>query len=130
MWLIRLIAITLLIMFAFPYLGLLGFHGGVLGGIGAAVLTVVVDFCVTVVLFPLLATFGLGAIAAGGVLGGQLGARVVGFGITTGLYTLALYAVAAMLSGVALIGFWPTVGAAALLSLVSVVLARRQSTQS
>lgn len=130
MFILRLIATTLLIMFAFPALGLMGFEGGVLGGLGAAVLTAVMTFVVVLVSLPVLATFGAGAILAGGAAGGAVGARVVSFGLHTAINTGTLYLTAWILSGVTLIGFWPTVGAAAILGLVQVILTPRSDSSN
>jgi hypothetical protein len=122
MFLLRLIATTLLIMFAFPALGLMSFEGGVLGGLGAALLTFVMSFVVVLASLPLLATVGLGAILAGGAAGGPLGARAVQFGLHTAINTGTLSLTAWVLGGVTLLGFWPTVGAAAILAIVQVIL--------
>ena len=119
---IGLIATLLLIVFAFPALGLLSFEGGLLGGLGASVMTAIAGFVVILVTLPLLSTFGLGAVLAGGAAGGALGARVASFGVLTALNTSTLYLSAQVLSSVTIIGFWPTVGAAAILGVVQRIL--------
>jgi hypothetical protein len=127
MTLIRFFVKVLFIMFVLPALGLIVFHGGFGYGLLTALLTSVVGLVVAIFLMPLLFTGGLAALLAGSLLGGAIGARLASFAIETGLYAVTLAIIAAILSGVTLLGFWPTVGAAAILALVSNVLTSHSS---
>ncbi len=127
MTLIRFLVKILFIMFILPAFGLIVFHGGFGTGLLTALLLSIVGVFVTLFLIPFLVTGGLAAMLAGGALGGQLGARLVSFTIETGLYTVTLSLVAWIMSSVTLLGFWPTVGAAAILALVSNVLTSHKS---
>jgi hypothetical protein len=126
MALIRFAAKVLLVMFALPALGLIAFHGGIWTGLGAALLIGIVGVFATVVLLPAIFV-GLFAMLGASVVAGSFGARLVGFGIETGIYAITLGIVAWMLSGVALVGFWPTIGAAAILAIVSNILTVHKS---
>lgn len=129
LFILRFVATVLLMMFAFPALGLVQFDGGIGLGLGASALVAVIGTVVAIVSLPLLLTFGVGALLAGAATGGQLGVRLVGFGLGTAINAATLGLVAWMLAGVTLIGFWPTIGAAAILALVQTVLTSH-STQS
>lgn len=126
MALIRFAAKVLLVMFALPALGLIAFNGGIWTGLGAALLIGIVGVFATVVLLPAIFV-GLFAMLGASVVAGSFGARLVGFGIETGIYAVTLGIVAWMLSGVALVGFWPTIGAAAILAIVSNILTVHKS---
>jgi hypothetical protein len=117
MHLLQIIAKILLIMFAFPALGLLSFHGGAWAGIGATLLITVIGVVITLVTLPLIVGWLLAS-----TLGGPLGVRLAAFGISTGIYTVSLYATAGMMSSLALVGFGPTVLAAAILGIVTALL--------
>lgn len=117
--LLRLILKTLLVLLVLPALGLLSFSGGVGGAILAVILVAVAGFFTKVVLFPALASFGLVSVGIGGLLGGSLGAFLVYFAICSGIQAIALWGAASIMSSVVLVGFWPTIGAGALLALVS-----------
>lgn len=116
---LRLILKAILVAAVLPALGLLAFHGGV----GGALLTALGICCAyvfsKVVLFPMLATFGLASVVAGGIFAGGLGVNLMVFAIRTGLYVAALWIMASMFSSIVLFGLWPTVGAAALLAIAS-----------
>jgi hypothetical protein len=127
MTLIRFIVKTIFIMFVLPALGLLAFHGGLGYGLLASLLVSIVGTVVTIFLIPLLLTGGLATLFAGAALGGQLGVRLASFAIETSLYSCTLWLVSCIMSSVVLVGFWPTVGAAAILALVSNVLTSHSS---
>lgn len=117
--LIRLILKALLVLFVLPAMGLIAFHGGFFGAIFAVILVALAGFLTKVVLFPALVSVGLLSVGVGGLLGGRLGAFVVYFAISAALSAIALWLASTMLSSVVLLGFWPTIGAGAMLSLVS-----------
>lgn len=123
MGLIRFAAKVLLFMIALPALNLVVFTGGIWTGLGAAFLVGVVGFFVALGLLPLLATFGVFGALAAGTLGGQLGLRLYSFAVGTAIYALSISGVAWLLGGLALIGFWQTVFAGAILGLVNAVFA-------
>ena len=122
MFLIRFVVNVLLFMFALPALGLVTFTGGLGTGFLAALLSIVFGVVAIIGLLPLLATFGtLGALLSGAV-GGRLGLVTFNFVLSTLVYAVAIGLVAWVLPGLALLGFWPTMGAAAVLGLVGAVL--------
>lgn len=110
---------VLLFMFVLPALGLLTFTGGLGTGLLAALLVGVVGFVAVLALFPLLA----GTAVIGNVLSGAVGGifGVVLFNAFFGalVYGLAIAGVAWLLPGIALISFWHTVGAGAVLGVVN-----------
>lgn len=122
MWLIRLIVKMVLMMLVLPALGLIAFHGGLWTGFIAALLIGVVGVFTTIVMLPALFTVGLFAEIGATLAAGAIGFRLMAFVIETVLFAITLALVAAMLSGVALVGFWPTIGAAAILAVASNVL--------
>jgi|688.fasta_scaffold1954404_1 hypothetical protein len=117
--LLRLIIKTLLVLCVLPALGLLAFHGGVGGAILAVILVAVAGAFTKFVLLPWLVSFGLISVGVGGLLGGRLGAFLVYFAISAGISAIALWLSSCIMSSVVLVGFWPTLGAGAMLSLVS-----------
>lgn len=129
MFSLRLIGYTLLIMFAFPALGLMGFQGNILDGLVASVLSVIVTGVVLLVLLclPGLANFLEGMMLLGSYAGGSHGVRVVQLSILTAMNTGTLFLVAWMLDSVSLVGRWPTVGAAVILALLQLYLRPRRS---
>lgn len=127
MLLIRLIVKTLLVMFLLPALGLITLTGGLGTSIGTVILVALGSVGATLVLLPLLATGGVLSVLAGGVLGGRFGAFLVGFAIHTGITAIALGFAAWLLPGIALLGFWPTMGAAAILGLAGSLLTPHNS---
>jgi|AGTN01.1.fsa_nt_gi hypothetical protein len=118
MFLIRLAAKVLLFMIALPALGLVTFTGGIWTGLGAALLVSIVGAFAVIPLLPLLAVVGV-ASATGGRLGLMVGSFVIG----TIVDSVAIGLVAWMLGGLALIGFWPTVFAGAILGAVNALFA-------
>lgn len=122
--LIRFAAKVLLFMFALPALGLVTFTGGIWTGLGAALLVGIMGVVAAIGLLPLLAAVGL-ASAAGGRLGLMLGSFVIG----TIVDSVAIAAVAWLLGGLALIGFWPTVFAGAILGAVNALFTPAQRQQ-
>lgn len=118
MGLIRFAAKVLLFMIALPALGLVTFTGGIWTGLGAALLVGIVGAVAVIPLFPVLVAVGLASST-----GGQLGLRIGGFIIGTIVDSVAIGLVAWMLGGLALIGFWPTVFAGAILGAVNLVFA-------
>jgi hypothetical protein len=117
--LIRLILKTLLVLLVLPAMGLLAFHGGVGGAILAVILVAIAGFFTKVVLFPALISVGLFSVGVGGLLGGRSGAFLVYFAISAVISSIALWVAASIMSSVVLVGFWPTIGAGAMLSLVT-----------
>ncbi len=122
MGLIRFAAKVLLFMFALPALGLVTFTGGVGTGLLAALLVGVVGFFATIALLPALATVGVFGAVLAGAAGGRLGLMTFNFALGTLIYSLAIAGVAWILPGLALLGFWPTVGAGAVLGIVTAIL--------
>jgi hypothetical protein len=124
---IRLLIKTLLVLLVLPALGLIAFHGGVGGAILAVILVAIAGFFTKVVLFPALISVGLISVGVGGLLGGARGAFAVYFAIATGISAIALTIAASIMSSVVLLGFWPTVGAGAILALVSTLFPSSKS---
>lgn len=127
MLLLRLIAKTLIVLFLLPALGLVTLTGGVWTGLGTVLLVAIGSFGATLLLLPALATGGALSVVMGGILGGRMGAFLVGFAIQTGIIALALAFAAYLLPGLALLGFWPTVGAAAILGVAGQLLSSHSS---
>ena len=110
---------VLLFMFVLPALGLVTFTGGLGTGLLAALLVGAVGFVAVLALFPLLAgTAFIGNILSGAV-GGVFGLIVFNAFFGALIYGLAIAGVAWLLPGLALISFWHTVGAGAVLGLVN-----------
>jgi len=129
--LIRFAVKVFLLMVVLPALGLLTFHGGVLSGIGVSLLTAVIGTVATILLLPVILTVGLGSILGAGVVAGRVGMWLAGFGIGTLVYSLTLWVVALIVpTHLALLGFWPTFGAAAILGLAASLLTPHVSTTS
>ncbi len=116
---LRLILKALLVLFVLPAMGLLAFSGGFGGAILAVILVAIAGFFTKVVLFPALVSVGLLSVGVGGLLGGRGGAFLVYFAISACISAIALWLSASIMSSVVLVGFWPTIGAGAMLSLVS-----------
>jgi hypothetical protein len=98
-----------LLRFVVKALGLVSFTGGLGTGLLAALLIGLVAFGVNLVLIVPLA----GALVSGallGSLGGPLGVRLAVFAVQTVFLAIALWVVAALLPGLALVGFWSTMG--------------------
>ncbi|HEY9774281.1 MAG TPA: hypothetical protein V6C81_10820 [Planktothrix sp.] len=108
---------ALVILFVLPALGLIAFHGGFGYALGTALLITVIGITLALVTFPLLA---VGAFASA-ALGGRLGLFILGVFLLTG----TLWVVSLFMHGLILTGFWHTVGAAAILSLIGSVFSRR-----
>jgi uncharacterized membrane protein YvlD (DUF360 family) len=70
---------------------------------------------------------GLAAAVGAALVAGSFGARLVIFGIETSIYAITLAIVAGIMSSVALVGFWPTIGAAAILAFANNVLSSHSS---
>jgi len=121
----RLIIKTILLLAVLPAMGLLAFHGGVGGAILAVILVAIAGFFTKVVLFPYLCSVGLLSVGIGGLLGGSLGAYAVYFAISACIQAIALGVAAWFMSSLVLVGFWPTIGAGAMLSLVTTLFPRK-----
>lgn len=123
MVLIRFAVKVLLFVIVLPALGLVTLTGGIWTGLGAALLVGFVGALAVIPLFPLLVAVGL-ASATGGRAGLMIGSFIIG----TIVDSIAIALVASMLGGLALIGFWPTVFAGAILGAVNTLFASpRQS---
>lgn len=120
--LIRLIANILLFMFLLPALGLVTFTGGLGTGLLAAILVGFVGAGLTFVLLPAIASIGIVGSLLSGAVGGRLGLILFGLFFYSALYALSIAGVAYLLPGLALLGFWPTIGAGAVLGLVSALM--------
>ncbi len=125
--LIRLIAKVLLFMFLLPALGLVTFTGGLGTGLLAAILVGFVGAGLTFVLLPAIASIGIVGSLLSGAVGGRLGLILFGLFFYSALYALSIAGVAYLLPGLALLGFWPTIGAGAVLGLVSALLTPARS---
>lgn len=121
------IARVLLFMFALPALGLITFTGGLGTGILAALLVGVVGFFATLVLLPALAGIGVVGGLLSGAVGGRLGLILFFTFLGALVEGLAIAGTAYFLPGLALIGFWHTVGAGAILGAVTGLLSPRKS---
>lgn len=121
------IARVLLFMFALPALGLITFTGGIWTGLIAALIVGVVGAVLTLALLPAIASAGiLGSILSGAV-GGRLGLVLFWCFLGALVEGLAIAGVAYLLPGIALIGFWQTVGAGAILGAVTGLLSPKRS---
>lgn len=123
---VRLILKALLVLLVFPALGLLAFNGGFLGAIGTVIVVAIATGLTAFVLFPALATFGLVSVGISGLLGGRSGVFLACFAISTVIQSIALWIAASLMSSVDLLGFWPTIGAGAVLAFVSSMFADKQ----
>lgn len=122
MALVRFAINVLLFMFALPALGLVAFSGGIGTGLLAALLVVVLGIFVSIALLPAIATVGVFGAVLSGAVGGRLGLIAFNFALQTLVLSITIGAVAWVLPGLALLGFWPTVGAGAVLGLVGAIL--------
>jgi len=120
--LIRIIANILLFMFLLPALGLVTFTGGLGTGLLAAILVGIVGAGLIIALLPVIASVGVIGSLLSGAIGGRLGLILFGLIFNSALYALSIAGVAYLLPGLALIGFWPTIGAGAVLGLVSALM--------
>lgn len=116
---LRFIIKILLFMFALPSLGLITFTGGLGTGLLAALLVGIVGFVAVLALFPLLASISIIGNLLSGAVGGWLGLALFNAFFGALIYGLAIAGVAWLLPGISLLGFWPTVGAGAVLGLVN-----------
>lgn len=116
------IARVLLFMFALPALGLITFTGGLGTGLLAALLVGVVGFFAAIALLPALAGIGVVGSLLSGAVGGRFGLVLFWMFLGALLEGLAIAGVAWLLPGIALIGFWQTVGAGAILGAVTGLL--------
>jgi len=116
------IARVLLFMFALPALGLITFTGGIWTGLGAALLVGIVGAVLSLALLPAIAGVGIVGSLLSGAIGGRLGLILFWCFLGAVLEGLAIAGVAWLLPGIALIGFWQTVGAGAILGAVTGLL--------
>lgn len=121
------IARVLLFMFALPALGLITFTGGVWTGLIAALIVGVVGAVLTLALLPAIAGAGIVGSILSGAVGGRLGLVLFWCFLGALVEGLAIAGVAYLLPGIALIGFWQTVGAGAILGAVTGLLSPKRS---
>jgi len=106
-----------------PALGLIAFHGGFLAALIATLVIGGIGTGVTLTFLPAIASEGIVAEMFGAALGGTVGALMAGFVCETVMYGLFIWLGAMLMPGVlGLFGFWATMGAAAILSVVSNVI--------
>ena len=125
MLLLKLILKALVILWLLPQLGLISFNGGLVWSFIAVFVVWISTFITTLVLLPWLLTSKFFGTLFGAALGGRTSAMLFCFAIDTLLISIALVLASALGSGMVLLGFWPTVGAAAVLGITSSVLSNK-----
>lgn len=121
---------TAVIMLLLPAIDLVSFSGGIGAGILTAFILGLVSVFTRLVFFPMI----LSARIVGGIFGaataGKLGVIAVEFAISAFIYAGVLALTSVIVSGVVLYGFWPTVGAGAILAVISTLLRTARSARA
>ena len=117
----KIFANAAVIMLLLPALGLVAFHGGFGAAIWTTIVVVLSGIIVALLLWPVLIAAIFAALFGEAVAGDGKG-QVAEFILDTVFMSLCLWVTSGLVDGVQLFGFWPTVGAAAILVIVDTVV--------